>query len=134
MATVDETPKPEETESTKNKTPPEPDEEIKPDSKKPTRVKITEVAKQKTECQDCHKTVSMKTLKYSHPEKCEGKPCDVTANPVRKNNVKPRVKAMPRNTQTIEEVEHHEAPPRVSKAPPPVSKSMPPHPPPFMNP
>ena len=136
MATVDETPKPEETESTENKEniPPEPNEETKPETKKPTRVKITEVAKQKTECKDCHKTVSMKTLRYSHPEKCEGKPCDIMTKPVRKNNVKPRVKAMPINTQTIEEVEQHEEPPKVSKAPPPVSKSMPPPPPPFMNP
>ena len=41
---------------------------------------------------------------------------------------------MPINTQTIEEAEQHEAPPRVSKAPPPVSKAMPPPPPPNMNP
>ena len=135
MVTVDETPKPEESKNTEDKLTPEPNEETKSEPPKPTRVKITEVAKQKTECDDCHKTLSMKTLRYSHPEKCEGKPSDITTKPVRKNNVKPKVKAVPIKTQHAEEVEQYEAPPsRVAKAPPPVSKSMPPPPPPNMNP
>ena len=76
----------------------------------------------------------MKTLWYSHPEKCEGKPSDITTKPVRKNSAKPKVKAVPIKTQNAEEVEQYEAPPKVARAPPPVSKSMPPPPPPNMNP
>ena len=84
---VDENPEPEET---------KPDEapiEIpEPKNEDPKRVKITEVAKQKGECQDCKKTMCMKTLRYSHPEKCEGKPSDILKKPVRKNNMKPKIK------------------------------------------
>ena len=86
LATIDENleqdePKPEEapTESTETK------EEQK-------RIKITEVAKQKGECKDCKKTMCMKTLRYSHPAKCEGKPSDILQKPVRKNNLKPKIK------------------------------------------
>ena len=121
------TPKPEEEEQPQTK----PDEEAQ---KPPSRVKITEVAKQMTECSDCKKPMNMKTLRYSHPEKCEGKPSDITSKPVRKSNVKSKLKAVPIRTQNMEEVEQHEAPPRVAKAPPPVSKSMPPPPPPNMQP
>ena len=56
------------------------------------RIKITEVAKQKGECKDCKKTMCMKTLRYSHPAKCEKKPSDILQKPVRKNIVKPKIK------------------------------------------
>ena len=59
MGTVDETPKPEE--------PKEPQEEVTAEPK-PSRVKITEVAKQMTECSDCKKPMNMKTLRYSHQQ------------------------------------------------------------------
>ena len=67
---------------------PEPKEETK-------RVKIREVAKEKAECQDCKKTMCMKTLRYSHPEKCEGKPSDILKKPVRKSNIKPKINVEP---------------------------------------
>ena len=67
IAKADETPKPEE--------PKEPQEvTAEPAEPKPSRVKITEVAKQMTECGDCKKPTNMKILRYSHPDKCEGKP------------------------------------------------------------
>ena len=81
----------------------------------------------------------MKTLRYSHPEKCEGKPSDITTKPVRKSNVEPKVKAVEIKPASSEE-------PIIPKqAPPPASKSMPPprlcrddanalSPPPKMNP
>ena len=121
MGTVDETPKPEE--------PKEPPEEVtaKP---KPSRVKITEVAKQMTECGDCKKPMNMKTLRYSHPDKCEGKPSDIMSKPVRKNIVKPKVKVKPLSVENNEEIRN--AP--VIKTPPPVSKAMPPPPAPNMQP
>ena len=70
---ADETPEPEE--------PKESQEEVTAEPK-PSRVKITEVAKQMTECSDCKKPMSMKTLRYSHPDKCEGKPSDIMSKPV----------------------------------------------------
>ena len=122
MGTVDETPKPEE--------PKEPQEEVTAEPK-PSRVKkITEVAKQMTECSDCKKPMSMKTLRYSHPDKCEGKPSDIMSKPVRKNIVKPKVKVKPLSVENNEEIRN--AP--IIKAPPPVSKAMPPPPPPNMQP
>ena len=122
MGTVDETPKPEE--------PKEPQEEVTAEPK-PSRVKkITEVAKQMTECSDCKKPMSMKTLRYSHPDKCEGKPSDIMSKPVRKNIVKPKVKVKPLSVENNEEIRN--AP--VIKTPPPVSKAMPPPPAPNMQP
>ena len=86
IVAVDEKPEPEEpkTEEVPSETP-EPKEEQK-------RVKIREVAKEKAECQDCKKTMCMKTLRYSHPTKCEEKPSDILQKPVRKNNLKPKIK------------------------------------------
>ena len=40
---------------------------IEPPEPKPSRVKITEVAKQKTECGDCKKPMNMKTLRLFPP-------------------------------------------------------------------
>ena len=121
---ADETPEPEE--------PKESQEEVtaEPAEPKPSRVKITEVAKQMTECGDCKKPMNMKTLRYSHPDKCEGKPSDIMSKPVRKNIVKPKVKVKPLSVENNEEIRN--AP--VIKAPPPVSKAMPPPPAPNMQP
>ena len=118
---ADETPEPEEPKATQ--------EEVTAELK-PSRVKITEVAKQMTECGDCKKPMNMKTLRYSHPDKCEGKPSDIMSKPVRKNNVKPKVKVKPLTVENNEEITN--AP--IIKAPPPVSKAMPPPPPPNMQP
>ena len=126
MGTVDETPKPEE--------PKEPQEEVTAEPK-PSRVKITEVAKQMTECGDCKKPMNMKTLRYSHPDKCEGKPSDIMSKPVRKNIVKPKVKVKPligENNEETRNVPVQQQP--VAQIPPPVSKAMPPPPPPNMQP
>ena len=65
----------------------------------------------------------MKTLR----DKCEDKPSDIMSKPVRKNNVKPKVKVNVENNEKITN-----AP--ILKAPPPVSKAMPPPPPPKMQP
>ena len=127
MATIDETPKPEEPPETVEEMKPETAEDHKNEIPKPSRVKIREVAKQKTECQDCHKTVTMKTARYTHKDKCEGKPSNIIEKPVRKNNVKPKVQVKPVS------VDNHEEP-IIHKAPPPVSKAMPPPPPPNMQP
>ena len=122
---VDKTPKPEE--------PPETiagslkQQEHKPETVKPSRVKIREVAKQKTECQDCHKTISVKTARYTHKDTCEGKPSNIIEKPVRKNNVTPKMQVKPVSVENYEE-------PNVQKAPPPASKAMPPPPPPNMQP
>ena len=133
MGTVDETPEPEE--------PKEPQEEVTAEPK-PSRVKITEVAKQMTECGDCKKPMNMKTLRYSHPDKCEGKPSDIMSKPVRKNNMKPKVKVKPlsvENNEKIRNVPVQQQPvAQLAQAkhqvPPPVSKAMPPPPPPNMQP
>ena len=121
---ADETPEPEE--------PKEPQEEVtaEPAEPKPSRVKITEVARQMTECSDCKKPMNMKTLRYSHPDKCEGKPSDIMSKPVRKIIVKPKVKVKPLSVENNEEIRN--AP--VIKTPPPVSKAMPPPPAPNMQP
>ena len=121
MATIDETPKPEEPPETVEEMKPETTEDHKNEIPKPSRVKIREVAKQKTECQDCHKTITMKTARYTHKDKCEGKPSNIIEKPVRKNNVKPKVQVKPVSVESHEE-------PIIHKAPPPVSKAMPPPP------
>ena len=100
-----EEPKPEEAPSET----PEPKEEQK-------RVKIREVAKEKAECQDCKKTMSMKTLRYSHPEKCEGKPSDILKKPVRKSNVKAKINVEPLATEN-----NSVAPPQYQEQRPPPS-------------
>ena len=100
MATIDETPKPEEPPETIEEMKPETTEDHKNEALKPTRVKIREVAKQKTECQDCHKTITMKTARYSHKDTCEGKPSNIIEKPVRKNNVKPKVQVTPVSVET----------------------------------
>ena len=133
MGTVDETPKLEE--------PKEPQEEVTAEQK-PSRVKITDVAKQMTECSDCKKPMNMKTLRYSHPDKCEGKLSDITSKPVRKNNVKPKVKVKPLNVENSEEIANvpvqqqpvAQLAQTIPKAPAPVSKAVPPPPPPNMQP
>ena len=129
---ADEAPEPEE--------PKEYQEEIttEPPEPKPSRVKITEVAKQMTECGDCKKPMNMKTLRYSHPHK----PSDIMSKPVRKNNVKPKVKVKPLSVENNEEIRNApimKAPtsgrsPEVERISPPVSKAMPPPPPPNMQP
>ena len=133
MGTVDETPKLEE--------PKEAQEEVTAEPK-PSRVKITEVAKQMTECSDCKKPMNMKTLRYSHPNKCEGKPSDIMSKPVRKNNVKPKVKVKPLNVENSEEITNvpvqqqpvAQLAQTKYQVPPPVSKAMPPPSPPNMQP
>ena len=136
LVKADETPEPEE--------PKESQEEIttEPPDPKPSRVKITEVAKQMTECGDCKKPMNMKTLRYSHPDKCEGKPSDIMSKPVRKNNVKPKVKVKPLSVENNEETRNVpvQQQPVAQLAqtkchiPPPVSKAMPPPPPPNVQP
>ena len=86
LATVDENP---EQDEPKPEEAPNETTETKEEQK---RIKITEVAKQKGECKDCKKTMCMKTLRYSHPTKCEGKPSDILQKPVRTNNLKPKIK------------------------------------------
>ena len=133
---ADETPEPEEPKKSQEEI------TIEPPEPKPSRVKITEVAKQKTECGDCKKPMNMKTLRYSHPDKCEGKPSDIMSKPVRKNNVKPKVKVKPLNVENNEEIRNApimKAPtsgrsPEVERSSPTVSKAMPPLPPPNMQP
>ena len=120
MLPVDETPKPEEPLETLEEMKPETTEDHKNEIPKPSRVKIREVAKQKTECQDCHKTISMKTARYTHKDTCEGKPSNIIEKPVRKNNVKPKVQVKPASVET------HETIPQ--QAPPPVSKAVLPRP------
>ena len=130
---ADETPEPED--------PKEPQEEVTAEPK-PSRVKITEVAKQMTECSDCKKPMNMKTLRYSHPDKCEGKPSDIMSKPVRKNNMKPKVKVKPLSVENNEEIRsvpvQQQPVAQLAQAkhqvPPPVSKAMPPPPPPNMQP
>ena len=130
---ADETPEPED--------PKEPQEEVTAEPK-PSRVKITEVAKQMTECSDCKKPMNMKTLRYSHPDKCEGKPSDIMSKPVRKNKMKPKVKAKPLSVENNEEIRNvpvqQQPVAQLAQAkhqvPPPVSKAMPPPPPPNMQP
>ena len=100
-----EEPKPEEVPSET----PEPKEETK-------RVKIREVAKEKGECQDCKKTMCMKTLRYSHPAKCEGKPSDILKKPVRKSNVKPKI-----NVEPLAPENNSVAPPQYQEQQPPPS-------------
>ena len=136
MVKADETPEPEE--------PKECQEEVtaEPPDPKPSRVKITEVAKQMTECGNCKKPMNMKTLRYSHPNRCEGKPSDIMSKPVRKNRVKPKVKVKPLSVENNEEIRN--APVQQQpvaqltqtkyQIPPPVSKAMPPPPPPNMQP
>ena len=77
MLPVDGTPKPEEPPETLEEMKPETAEDHKNEIPKPSRAKIREVAKQKTECQDCHKTTTMKTARYSHKDTCEGKPSNI---------------------------------------------------------
>ena len=130
---ADETPETEE--------PKEPQEEVTAEPK-PSRVKITEVAKQMTECSDCKKPMNMKTLRYSHPDKCEGKPSDIMSKPVRKNNVKPKVKVKPLSVENNEETRNvpvqQQPVAQLAQAKHevllPVSKAMPPPPPPNMQP
>ena len=117
MVSVDETPKPEEPPETIEEMKPETTEDHKNEALKPTRVKIREVAKQETECQDYHKTITMKTARYTHKDTCEGKPSNIIEKPVRKNNVKPKVQVKPVSAET------HETIPQ--QAPPPVSKAIP---------
>ena len=45
--------------------------EPEPVKEEKKRVKITEVIKNPTECNDCKKPMSVKTLRYSHPNVCE---------------------------------------------------------------
>ena len=77
---ADETPEPEDPKKSQEEVTADPAEP------KPSRVKITEVAKQMTECGDCKKPMNMKTLRYSHPDKCEGKPSDIMSKPVFKKH------------------------------------------------
>ena len=95
---ADETPEPEDPKKSQEEVTADPAEP------KPSRVKITEVAKQMTECGDCKKPMNMKTLRYSHPDKCEGKPSDIMSKPVRKNFVKPKVKVKPLSVENNEEI------------------------------
>ena len=74
MLPVNETPKPEEPPVTIEEMKPETTKDHKNETLKPTRVTIREVAKQKTECHDCHKPITMKTARYTHKDTCEGKP------------------------------------------------------------
>ena len=139
MATIDETPKPEEPPETVEEMRPETTEDHKNETPKPSRVKIREVAKQKTECQDCHKTITMKTARYTHKDTCEGKPSNIIEKPVRKNNVKPKVQVKPVSVESHEEPVIHKAPPPVSKAipsgqSPERERSSPTPPPPNMQP
>ena len=123
IVAVDEKPEPEES---KPEETPEPKEE-------PKRVKITEVAKEKGECHDCKKTMCMKTLRYSHPEKCEGKPSDILKKPVRKNNVKPKIKVQnlapdPESENEIfaeEPQQNYQQPKPLTKTPLPTPKAQP---------
>ena len=114
IVAVDEKPEPEEpkTEEVPSETP-DPKEEQK-------RVKIREVAKEKAECQDCKKTMCMKTLRYSHPEKCEGKPSDILKKPVRKSNIKPKI-----NVEPLAPENNSVAPLQYQEQQPPPSKAMP---------
>ena len=61
------------------------------ESEQSKRVKTTEVIKQPTECTDCKKPMTAKTLRYSHPNVCEKKPTNITDKPVKKHA--PRSKA-----------------------------------------
>ena len=106
---------------------PEPKEEQK-------RVKIREVAKEKGECQDCKKTMCMKTLRYSHPEKCEGKPSDILKKPVRKSNVKAKINVEPlapeNNSVAPQQYQEQRPPPSIPTVPtvPTVPQQQPPNP------
>ena len=48
------------------------------------RIKITDIAKNFTECNDCKKPMTVKTLRYSHSSVCEKKPSNVIDKPVKK--------------------------------------------------
>ena len=48
------------------------------------RIKITDIVKNLTECNDCKKPMTVKTLRYSHPSVCEKKPSNVIDKPVKK--------------------------------------------------
>ena len=60
------------------------------ESEQSKRVKITEVIKQPTEFNDCKKPMTVKTLRYSHPNVCEKKPSNIID--MRVKNYAPRAK------------------------------------------
>ena len=62
-----------------------------PEKEETKRVKIRDVVKEPAECKDCKKTMTIKTLRYSHPEKCEKKPSNIIDKPVKRQA--PRTKA-----------------------------------------
>ena len=61
-------------------------EQLQPelDKEEQKRVKITDVIKNPTECKDCKKPMTTKTLRYSHPNVCEKKPSNIIDKPVKK--------------------------------------------------
>ena len=99
-----------------------------PEKEEPKRVKIRDVVKEPAECKDCKKTMTIKTLRYSHPEKCEKKPSNIIDKPVKRQA--PRTKAKI-NVEPLAP-EHNEnnsvAQPQYQEQQPPVSKAIPPVP------
>lgn len=99
-----------------------------PEREDPKRVKIRDIVKEPTECKDCKKPMTIKTLRYSHPEKCEKKPSNIIDKPVRKQA--PRTKAKI-NVEPLAP-DHNEnntvAPPQYQEQLPPVSNAIPPVP------
>ena len=88
------------------------------------RVEIREIAQQMTECQDCKKPMNMKTLRYTHPTTCEGKPSDITQKPVRKSNLKQKIKVQNIAQEDTDELNEpqifNEKPVPVAKTPVPT--------------
>ena len=93
-----------------------------PEKEEAKRVKIRDVVKEPTECKDCKKPMTIKTLRYSHPEKCEKKPSNIIDKPVRKQA--PRTKAKI-NVEPLAP-EHNEnnsvEPPQYQEQQPPLSR------------
>ena len=96
-----------------------------PEKEETKRVKIRDVVKEPAECKDCKKTMTIKTLRYSHPEKCEKKPSNIIDKPVKRQA--PRTKAKI-NVEPLAP-EHNEnnsvAQPQYQEQQPPVSKAIP---------
>ena len=99
----------------------QPNEEAKEEAKEePKRVRINDIANEKTECNDCKKPVSIKTLRYSHPAKCEGRPSNIALKPVRKS--KPKIKVLPVEPEQQQTTIREEEPPKAVSKPPVIKQ------------
>ena len=100
-------------------------EKIEPVEEEQKRVKITEVIKNPTECKDCKKPMTTKTLRYSHPSVCEKKPSNIIDKPVKKYaprkktkiNVEP-LAPEPQENNLVEPQQYQEQQQPLSKAMP----------------